>query len=112
MERYLAFIDRFKDHDPALCEAVAKIWCAIMEASATDVNPTMHAPMIGSCSQGIIPNQTTKSNDPFIQSLIDRSYFGRFGQGAGYSIPGRTTLGIMGGGNDRPGTVSATETQA
>ena len=111
MDRYLEFIDQFKANDPALCETVAELWCAIMEASATDVNPTMHTPMIGSCSQGIIPNQTTKSNDPFIQSLIDRSYFGRFGQGAGYSIPGRTTIGIMGGGNDHPGAVSATETQ-
>jgi len=111
MERYLTFISRFNDYDPVLCETVAKLWHAVMEASATDVNPTMHAPMAGSCSQGIIPNQTTKSNDPFIQSLIDRSYFGRFGQGGGYSIPGRTTLGIMGGDNDRPGAVSTTETQ-
>ena len=111
MDRYLSFINHFRDQDPVLCEAVSELWHAVMEASATDVNPTMHTPMIGQCTQGIIPNQTTKSNDPFIQSLIDRSYFGRFGRGAGYTVPGRTTLGIMGGGNDRPGAVSATETQ-
>jgi len=111
MDRYLSFIDRFRDQDPALCEAVAELWNAVMEASATDVNPTMHTPMIGQCTQGIVPNRSCRSNDPFIQSLIDRSYFGRFGQGAGYTVPGRTTLGIMGGGTDRPGAVSATETQ-
>ena len=112
MDRYLSFIDRFRDQDPVTCEAVAKIWQAIMEASAIDVNPTMHTPMIGQCSQGIIPNQTTGSKDPFIRSLINRSYASRFGQGAGFSIPGRTTLGIMGGGNGNPGAVSATDTQA
>ena len=112
MDRYLSFIDCFRDQDPALCEAVAELWNAIMEASATDVNPTMHTPMTGQCNQGIVPNQPSGSKDPFIQSLINRSYFGRFGQGKGFSIPGRTTLGIMGGGNDRPGAVSATETQS
>ena len=111
MDRYLSFIDHFRDQDPALCETVAKLWNAVMEASATDVNPTMHTPRIGQCSQGIIPNQTTGSKDPFIQSLIDRSYFGRFGQGSGFTIPGRTTLGLMGGGTDKPGAVSTNENQ-
>lgn len=110
MDRYLTFIDHFRDQDPALCEAVAKLWTAIMEASATDVNPTMHTPMPGQCSQGIIPNQTTESKDPFIQSLINRSYASRFGQGRGFTMPGRTTLGMMGGGTDKPGAVSANET--
>ena len=82
-----------------------------MEASATDVNPTMHAPMPGQCTQGIIPNQTTGSKDPFIQGLINRSYASRFGRGAGFIIPGRTTDGMMGGGTDKPGAVSANETK-
>lgn len=112
MDRYLAFIDRFRDQDPVVCEAVAKLWTAIMEASATDVNPTMHAPMPGQCTQGIIPNQTTGSKDPFIQGLINRSYASRFGRGVGFSMPGRTTLGIMGGGTDKPGAVSATESNS
>lgn len=111
MDRYLSFIDRFRGQDPALCETVVKLWDAVMEASATDVNPDMHTPMTGQCSQGIIPNRTTGSKDPFIQSLIGRSYFGRFGQGRGFTMPGRTPLGMMGGGTDKPGTVSANENQ-
>ena len=82
------------------------VWDAIIEASATDINPKQIARSVGSCTQGIIPNELGKSKDPFIQSLIDKSYFGRFGSSAGYSIPGRTTLGMWGGGTDKPGTVS------
>ena len=82
-----------------------------MDGSAPAVNPTMHAPMAGQCSQGIIPNRTTGSKDPFIQSLINRSYVGRFGQGRGFTMPCRTTLGMTGGGTDKPGAVSANETQ-
>lgn len=112
MDKFLLFLEGFRDDAPALCDGVARLWKAIMEASATDVNPVQNIPSPGTCTQGIIPNQTGKSGDPFIQSLIDRSYFGRFGQSQGVTTPGRTTLGIMGGGNDRPSNVSATETGA
>ena len=106
MDNFKKFLDKYRKIDPALCEAVEEVWDAIMEASATDINVKQIGRSIGTCSQGIIPNELGKSRDPFIQSLIDKSYFGRFGQTTGYSIPGRTTLGMWGGGTDKPGTVS------
>ena len=106
MDKFHKFLDRFRSLDPVLCEHVEAVWDTIIEASATDINPKQIARSVGSCTQGIIPNELGKSKDPFIQSLIDKSYFGRFGSSAGYSIPGRTTLGMWGGGTDKPGTVS------
>ena len=106
MDKFKKFLEKYRKIDPALCEAVEEAWDAIIEASATDINPKQIAMSVGSCSQGIIPNELGKSKDPFIQSLIDKSYFGRFGRSTGYTTPGRTTLGMWGGGTDKPGTVS------
>lgn len=78
-------------------DAVCKAFCHIYESAATDVNQMQIAADPGSVAPGTENGeQVATSNDPIVNELLQNSAAAKGGCRVSLSLPGRTSLGIMG----------------